>query len=111
MIKNWDETVSPSYASPSLPLFLSLSHIYDAHTRFFTLALFYSLYETQERDCGKKLFYLPSPTGAFVCKHVYVCPVYLHVSFCIYVYMCKIHGRYLMSDYKEIRQLVNLSNR
>lgn len=78
-IKNWDETVSPSY------LFLSFFHFhtYTTHILSRFLTLFYSFYETQERDCGKKLFYLSIPTRAFVCK-----PVCCYVSVYSHVYMC-----------------------
>lgn len=103
-VKNWDETVSPSYISSSLSF--ALTHIRRtlsfSHSRSLLLPL-------QERDCGKKLFYLSSPTRAFVCKmYVYMCLSNLHVSFCMCVQNT---WKILMSDYKEIRQLVNLSNR
>lgn len=81
-------------AKLSLPLFLSLSHIYDALSRFLTL--FYSFYETQEREIAAKNYFtfLFQRVHLYVNMYVCVC-VYSYVSFCMCIYVCKIHGRYL----------------
>lgn len=77
-------------AKLSLPLTLSFAltyiyiYIYIRCTLSFSHSRsLYSLYEMQEREIAarKKLFYLSSPTCAFVCVNVYVC-VYLHVYMC-----------------------------